>query len=512
MNVRSLLRRSAIYYADKDAFIHGDKTFTFEQCWTRGLRLANGLLDLGLQSGDHIAVLEYNSLRSIDFFLASAIAGFVRVPLYPKSSPLQHKFSLELTRCKALVCDETCTVEIEGLEEKTEGLDHIFIRDNNYEDWLAAQHYKDPNPQVNANDLYYIRFTGGTTGTPKGIPTTHHQFLCQGRDWFYQWPPVQEGDAALHVAPVAHASGMLFLPVWAAGGVNVIAKGTSPMDILDCMEAKKIAYLFLPPTLINLIAREDTAKNRDWSKLKVLMSAAAPIAENTVRMAREVFGDVLYQGYGQSESFPITMMGPQQWFAELEGSVPLRSAGKPLPMSEVEIWNDEGEPLPIGDEGEIVVRCDGQIDYFWENEKETTERIVNGFMRTGDIGKFDKNGYLYLLDRKNDMIISGGFNIYPNELESVICDHPLVREAAVVGIPHSKWGETPLVLAVTDEPDKLSEKDISKQIVNRLGKIKKPAKIIITTEPLPKTIVGKIDRKKIRAPYWQSENRKIAGV
>jgi acyl-CoA synthetase (AMP-forming)/AMP-acid ligase II len=207
---------------------------------------------------------------------------------------------------------------------------------------------------------------------------------------------------------------------------------------MDTIVDEQIQYLFVVPSILNMMNRDPDARTRDFSKLKCIQVGAAPIADDTALTAREIFGDVLWQGYGQTEAVPVTMMGPRQWFAEIEGSEPLRSCGLVLPFADVEIWDDNNKPLPQGVEGQISVRCDGQMVGFWEDDKATAERMVDGWVLTGDIGMIDSNGYLYLLDRAGDTIVSGGYNIYPAELENVLCGHDDVVEAAVFAVPDER--------------------------------------------------------------------------
>ena len=226
----------------------------------------------------------------------------------------------------------------------------------------------------------------------------------------------------------------------------------------------------------------------------------------------KMFGDVLYQGYGQTEALPVCMMGPDEWFSSVKGSNPLRSAGRALPFAYLEI-RDPSDPeinLPIGAEGEIAIKCDGQMIEFWENKKATDERISSdGFVLTGDIGKLDGNGYLYVLDRKDDMIISGGFNIWPAELENIILSHPEVSEVAVFAGPHEKWGETPIAVCVIPKSVEVAESEIIELCSSKLGSYKKPTKVIFQTESLPKSPVGKIQRKILREPFWNKDERRV---
>ena len=205
-------------------------------------------------------------------------------------------------------------------------------------------------------------------------------------------------------------------------------------------------------------------------------------------------------------------MGPEEWFAEIDGSTPLRSAGRPLPFADLAIFDPEThDELPIGAEGEIAIRCDGQMTGFWENPAATAERMHDGWVLTGDIGRVCENGYLYVVDRKDDMIISGGYNIWPAELENVLTDHPAVIEAAVFGIPSEQWGESPAAHVMVDGSTRVSPDELIELCADRLGSYKKPASVVITTDPLPKSPVGKLLRKAMREPYWQGHDRRVAG-
>ena len=315
----------------------------------------------------------------------------------------------------------------------------------------------------------------------------------------------------MHLGPISHASGYLYGPMWLSGGCNVMVDHFEPEQTLEVMEKEKIGYMFMVPTMLNAVIRVENIRKRDWSNLKCLLVAASPISDDTALTARDIFGDVLYQGYGQTEVVPIAMMGPRQWFAELEGSTPLRACGIALPYAELEIWDEENQPLPYGSVGEIVAKTEGQMAGFWNNSEATAERIVNGWVKTGDVGMLDKNGYLYMMDRVDDMIISGGNNIWPAEIENVISDHEAVIEVAVFGIPHEKWGETPYAVCVISDDVKVTEREIIALCAERLGSYKKPSKVEFRTEALPKSPVGKVKRKDLREPFWAGRDRRVSG-
>jgi len=512
MDVTTAMRRAATFFAGREAVVHGEDRLTFAQAWERGCRMANGLIALGLQPGDRVAVLEDNSKEAADFFLGAGIANLVRVPLYPRNSPDAHLHMVGHTGCKALVVAGNYAHEVAGFKDRLPELRHVLVRDQGYEAWLAAQSPVDPMLKISADDLYIIRHTGGTTGRSKGVAFTHRAWLACGRDWFYNYPPVEPGDTCLHLGPISHGSGYLFMPVWVWGGCNVMVDKFDAASAVEIMEQEKIAYLFAVPTVVNALNNEPTVRGRDWSHIKCMLIAAAPISDTTALTAREIFGEKgLYQGYGQTEALLISFMGPRQWFREVEGSTPLRSCGLIMPWADVEIWDEENKPLPLGQPGQIVARVDGQMTGFWNDAEGTKERMVDGWVLTGDIGMIDRNGYLYLLDRAADMIISGGYNIWPMELENAIATHPAVMEVAVFGIPDKRWGETPCAVVVPKPGKRLDEAEIAQLCGEQLGSYKKPGKVVVRAEPLPKTPVGKIKRRELREPFWAGQTRRVAG-
>jgi acyl-CoA synthetase (AMP-forming)/AMP-acid ligase II len=416
--------------------------------------------------------------------------------------------------------------EIDAIRDRLPNVDHVVVRDGTYESWLTEQSADDPDIEIGPDNWYIIRHTGGTTGPAKGVAYTHRSWLAAGRDWFYNFPPMVAGDPCLHVGPISHGSGYLYTPTWLSGGINVMLDHFDPADTLAVIETERIAYMFAVPAMLNTLARHADARRRDLSSLKVVQIGGAPIADETALLAREVFGDVLYQGYGQTEAVPVSMMGPSEWFSEVEGSEPLRSAGRALPFARLEIRDpaESSRVLALGEEGEIAIRCDGQMLGFWDDPEATAERLTaDGFVLTGDIGRIDTNGYLYVLDRKDDMIISGGFNIWPAELENVIADHPSVIEVAVFAVPDDRWGETPMAVCVVEAPavdDAQAEADLIEADLieairtlcgDRLGGYKRPGRVELRTEPLPKSPVGKIQRKVLREPHWADRDRRVAG-
>jgi acyl-CoA synthetase (AMP-forming)/AMP-acid ligase II len=509
LDVREALRRAAVWNADRVAIISGDRQFTFTQAWERGLRLANALLSLGLKPGDRVAVLEDNCIEASDFFLGTAAANLVRVPLYKRNSAEAHAHMIAGTGCRAIVVAKEYEAELAGISDTAPELEHIVVRGDDYEDWLSRHSSNDPNPPVTPEDFYVIRHSGGTTGRSKGMAFSHKAWMHTERDWTYRLPPMEVGDACLHVAPISHGSGYLFVPTWISGGYNILEPRFDPGRVL-CLIAEHGGFFFAVPTMLNDIVSCGDGRH-DFGRLKAIVIAGAPIRPQTALAARAMFGDKLHQFYGQTEAVPATWMTPREWFGETPGSQALLAVGRVMPFVRLEIRDPENRPLPLGEVGEVALQTDGQVEKIWNEPELTAKRLVDGWVLTGDIGRLDRNGYLYLVDRKDDLIISGGFNIWPAELEIVITSLPGVREAVVVSAPHERWGETPVAIVVVNEAAPLSEDDVMQACGERLGGYKKPSKVILQHDPLPRTPVGKISRKNIREAFWEGKSSRIHG-
>jgi acyl-CoA synthetase (AMP-forming)/AMP-acid ligase II len=335
--------------------------------------------------------------------------------------------------------------------------------------------------------------------------------MATERDWIVGLPPFEPGDRCQHAGPISHGSGYLFVPVWLYGGTNILEPKFDANRALDILTTEG-GYFFAVPTMVADMVETAKGRQLDFANVKAIVISAAPIRRPTALAAHELFGDRLYQLYGQTEAVPVVFMGPKEWFSDVPGSDPVVAAGRVMPFAEVEIRDEDNQPAPNGTVGQIAVRCDGQTQEIWNEPEMTQERITDGWVLTGDMGRLDDNGYLYVVDRMTDMIISGGFNIWPAELETVICELPGVREAAVFGVPHDRWGETPLALVVLEEDAYLSDDEVIDACRARLGSYKKPSSVRFQTDPLPRSVVGKIQRKVLRQPYWDGAERFVAGA
>ncbi len=512
MDVPGAMRQSVALFGDRTAVIAGGRSWTFIEAWERGVRLANGLRELGVQPGDRVASVEDNNIGAADVTLGCAVLGAIRVPLYARNARESHAHMLERTGSRVVLADPVYGPAVTGLEQEIGTLEHVLVRDAAYDEWHAGRSTVDPEIDVDPDSLYVIRHSAGTTGRPHGVGYSHHDWLVTCRNFFYRMPNLEHDSVVGHAAPVSHGSGYLFLPAWLHGATNVLFGPFEPLAVLRQMEQLRVTHMFAAPSLLAALAAVPGVADRDWSALQAILVGGGPTTDATARAGRAAFGEVLHQIFGQTEAATLAMMTPREWFAEIEGSTPLRAAGKVFPFARIEIRNAEGKAQPIGEEGEIYARVEGQLKEFWREPDLTRSRLVDGWVRTGDIGRVDANGYLYVLDRADDMIVSGGFNIWPAELESVIADMEEILDVAVVGIPHERWGETPLAVCHVAEGHTVSAEDVVASVVDCLGSYKKPTVVQLTTEPLPRTVTGKLQRKVLREPYWTGHDRRVSGA
>jgi acyl-CoA synthetase (AMP-forming)/AMP-acid ligase II len=511
MDCKTIMLRSVDAWPDRESVVHRDRRLTFAQAWDRGVRMANILREAGMQPGDRIAVLEDNTLESSDFFLACTIGNFVRVPLYVRNSPESHLHMVGHTGCRGMVIASNHAEEGLPIAEQLPSVTFTLIRDESYEGMLASASPEDIATPIHEDDLHLIRHTGGTTAKSKGVAFTHRRWISVARDWLYNWPTIEIGDAFLHQSPISHGSGYFFMPSWMNGGRNVMLEKLVPDLVLDIVEEEKITHMLGIPTILSAIVRHPDIDQRDVSSVKGIMVSGAPVAESTAHLAHKVFGNALYTGFGQTEINPVTFMSAKEWF-DPEHPERILSAGRVQPFADMKILDPEThEEVPVGCEGELAARSDGQMAEIWGEPEETELRLHNGWVLTGDVGRLDEFGYLYIMDRKGDMIISGGFNIYPAELENVILSHPAVTEVAVFAVPNEKWGESPMAVCFVADLDSVTEQDIVELCIERLGSYKKPAQVVFRTEPLPKNAAGKLLRRVLREPYWEGRSRRVSG-
>lgn len=521
MDFGTIIENSATRFGDRVAVWCNGRTQTHAELLDRASRLANTLRGLGLVKGDRVGMLSMNSFETAEQIAGIALGGFVRSGVYAHETGAVNAYLLELVDAKALIVSSALLDNIRPYFASLPLLEHVLVFDGavpegllDYESLLAAADRSLPDVRTSRDDIHVIRFSAGTTGRSKGIVHTVGQWLDNNDEYRWVTPQLDERDAYLAAGQLTHAASLWFWPLLQVGGRIIVMKSFDAGRALHLIEEQHPTVTLVVPTMIQAMLAHPDIDKRDLSSIRCLNYAASPISETTMARALERFGPVLYQLYAQSEAITITMLLPH----EHEPDRPARqrrrsrSVGRPTPNTVVTVVDEDGNPLPPFEVGEIAARAPGVMLEIWKDPATTSARkLPDGSVLTRDMGYLDEQGYLYLADRKEDMIISGGFNIWPTELENAIESIPGVREVCVVGVPHEKWGETPRAFVVADPGAELSEELIIAETRRLVGSTKKVTSVEFW-EKLPKSGVGKILRRQVRETVWKDLDQRISGA
>lgn len=482
MDIGTLIRQSARRYGDAPALDCDGRIMSFREFDAATDRIGNRLLTEGMAPGDRVGVMLPNGIECLATYYALAKAGLVRVPLNEKDTDAQNTYKLDDTGCRGVIHNGR---RPEG------GADIVFEADVT---WLNSFAWSGPSEPCyvprDPEAPYRLGYTGGTTGMPKAVILTMRGEHAEIANFLIDlMPEIGPGDTFLHAAPIIHASGAYFLPSFSRGARSRIMTKFDAKTWLEELQHTRAAYSFLVPTMIALVLDVPGVEDYDTSSLHRLCWGASPIPPSVADKAQRIFGKVLAQSYGQSEApMAITVLQPDEHHR-------IGSAGRAYTLMEVAAMDDEDNFLPPGEVGEIVARGQLLMKGYWKRPDLTELAIRNGWLRTGDLGYVDEDGFVYLVDRRNDMIISGGSNVYPREVEDVLNDHPAVKEAAVVGIPDETWGE--IVHAVVAVRSEVSEQELLDFVAARVARYKRPRSVAVWTE-LPKSPAAKILRREVR--------------
>ncbi|TCP48489.1 acyl-CoA synthetase (AMP-forming)/AMP-acid ligase II [Tamaricihabitans halophyticus] len=506
MDLVSLLRTGAERYAERPAISCDGGTQSYAMVYERCCRLDNALAGLGLQPGDRVATLTDNSPEALELILGIALGGYVRASLYTHNSIDTNLYLLDRVGASVLIVQRDHYDTIAAHLGAARTLRHVLVLDGpapsgvlDYAELLAAASNVDRGVELPLDAPQTIRFSAGTTGKPKGIMHSVRAWTGLGSETASTLPELTTEDCYLAGGPLSHATIMPVPGVLAAGGSVVVLRAFDPAEFLAAIERHKCTLTFGVPTMVQLVARHPAARQTDLSSLRAIIYGGSPMTETALHEARAVFGDIMIQLYGQSEGAPVTYLPPEDHTAQ--GGRLLRSAGKPTINSRITIVDEQGAKLSQGEVGEIAFQSPSAFTEIWGDPAATRARkLPDGSVLTRDMGYLDEQGYLFLTDRKEDMIISGGFNIWPAELENALVAHPAVAEASVVGIPHDKWGETPMALVVLVDGASVTEDELIAWTREKVGPVKRVTSVRFGTE-LPKTPVGKVLRRQVRVEY-----------
>lgn len=517
MDESYLIFRSAKQFAEKPCIIFEDKIFTFREVNERVNSIANALLKIGLNKGDKVAVLQNNCHQEIESFFALSKGGMIKVPIMAMDSIEEIKYKVNDSEANTIILGPEFIDKIGSIRDEIKGIKNYICLDRapsymlDYEELISSSSSAEPTISTSDEDLHSIHYTSGTTALPKGVMMTYKTRNAVLRNFFIDTLSIQPTDVMLHPHPLTHAAGSYVLPHMIRGCANVILPKFDPELLLRAVEKYKVTTVRLVPTaLIRLLEYPDIRKF-DFSTLHTIYYGASPMPTDKLIKLIKIFGQIFIQIFGQSESPScICYLPKHDHVIEGRGVEKLGSVGRPFTDVRVRIVNDSGQDISPGEEvGEVIVKSDTVVKGYWKRPDLTAETIVDGWLHTGDLARIDQEGYIYLVDRKKDVIVTGGFNVAPKEVENVIYSHPAVLEVAVVGVPDEKWGEAVKAAVVLKQGAEVSEKEIIDFCEGKLAAYKKPKSIDFYDNELPKSPAGKILRRAVKEKYWKGLGKRI---
>jgi long-chain acyl-CoA synthetase len=520
MDIIQILDRAVRFFPATTACISGKHRVTYQEFHTRVVRLASALRQSGVQKGERVAVLSVNSQPYLEMYYATAMLGALIVPL---------NFRLAAAELAYILNDSGSTVVLVGPDHEalyaaiqphlqtaptviTTTPGDLPAGMLHYEECLANASDRFTPEAVDEHDLAGLFYTSGTTGHPKGVMLSHRNLVTNAYH-LMNIAHEQEGEVYLHCCPMFHlADGPTSHRITWLGGTHVVLPGFDPVAVLEAIQRERVTSLLLVPTMINLLVNQPTVGDYDLSSLRRILYGASPMPVELLRRANHTFGCDLLHLYGLTETSPLLTMLPPQYVA-LEGEPAqvkrLASCGRAVPGTQVRVVNNQGEEVQPGEVGEIIARGPNVMHGYWNKPEETAAVLRDGWFYTGDLATIDEEQFIFIVDRKKDMIITGGENVYSTEVENALYQHPAVLEAAVLGIPDERWGEVVLALVVLKPGMMATPEALTTHCRSVIAHYKCPRQVELRTEPLPKSGSGKILKAELREPYWQGHGRRV---
>ncbi|MFV0525846.1 MAG: acyl-CoA synthetase [Acidimicrobiales bacterium] len=500
------LRRAETLAPGHEALVCDGARLTYAQLGGRLRQLHGALIGLGTAPGDRIAILSFNSIAFAELYLGVSMAGRVQVPLNFRWAEPELAYALKDSGARILFCDR-------DPGPLADLVDRIFrIDEGGYEALLAGA---EPVPfdegSVAESDLAGLFYTGGTTGVSKGVMLTHRNLVSNAvHTQFVQ--PMNGDDRYLVMAPMFHAAGSIsLLQSVYVGATQVVLPAFAPGTMLDLVENERITQTLGVPTMVAAAVEEQLTNPRDVSSLKVFAHGGSPIANEVLRRGLTAFPRAQFLHlYGATETAPLVTGLPGEAALVADDHDRARSAGQPVMGVEVVIRNPDGEPQPTGEAGEVTIRGANVMAGYWNKPEQTRLALRDGWYWSGDVGRLDDAGYLFLLDRSKDMIISGGENVYCTEVEDALYTHPAVLEATVFGIPSDEWGEAVHAVVVRRDGAGVEADDLIAHCRGIIAGYKVPRSVEFRIEPLPQSGPGKVLKRELRAPYWEGHATSIS--
>ncbi len=487
---------------------------TFDRHLDRVLRLTSGMgKELGIARGDRFAVMALNGHQFEELYHAGLLGAGVVNPLNLRLAPSELELILRDSGTKVCFTDAAFAPLVDRVRSGA-GLERVVLigpgdvpHDVAYEDVIDAGDPVVPD-EPEEDDPAVLMYTGGTTGLAKGVLIDNRAMMLDLYKVATRWG-MHEGFVYLHQTPMFHAASLgAVLAVPAVGATTAFVPMFEPRAVLDAMERFGVTMTVMVPTMIAMLLAHPDFAPESLARLEVLTYGASPMPEELLARLLALFPDTdLYQGYGMTENCGLlTALGPEE---HRRGGPILRSAGRPLPGSVVTVQDDHGHLLPPGQTGEVCARAGNYMRGYWNRPEETEAAFRGGWYHTGDAGYLDEQGYVYLVDRVKDMIVTGGENVYSAEVENAIASHPAVAQVAVIGIPSEQWGEAVHAVVVLKAGEKATEEDLTSWSRERIAGFKVPKSVELRTEPLPLSGALKVLKRELRAPYWEGRDRAV---
>jgi acyl-CoA synthetase (AMP-forming)/AMP-acid ligase II len=508
-----IVYRNALLHSGEEAFICGSQRITFAQFNARVNSLIHGLHSLDVAKGDGIGILSWNCLEYVDVYGAAMKGGFIASPFNPRLHQDELEYLITYSEAKILFVGPEFVPTINSLRSRLSHVKHYISLGGaapdmvSHHELLAGHPSDEPGVEVGKDDPLLIFYTSGTTGIPRGALYSHHRKLDNTRIKALEMG-VKPGDRHIMVLPFFHIGGDSHVwPFFLVGGCNVIMpqKSFDPRAVLQAIQDERATDIQIVPTQLNALLSRQESGEFDLSSLNRIYYAASPMPVELLRKGLAVFGPIFSQGYGQTESGPQITSLPRKAHQVLdrpeEEQKVLRSCGQPSLGVHVRVVDGKNQDVGPGVVGEIIAQSDSIMAEYWNRPEETAEALVDGWLHTGDLAYYDEKGFIYIVDRKKDMIVTGGENVYSREVEEVLYMHPAIAEVAVIGVPDPQWVERVHAVVALEADAAATGDEIISFSKEHLASYKAP-KSVEFLDSLPKNPQGKILKKEIREKYW----------
>jgi acyl-CoA synthetase (AMP-forming)/AMP-acid ligase II len=513
--VGELIDRAAGWFGDAVAVVDGDRRQSFSEVGERSNRLANAFVHLSPATGARVAILMPNRLEFVETDFAIAKAGKVRVPINPRLADREREYLLANSGAETLVYDVQFAPFVEAVRNRLPDLRSAVAVGGDdggafgYESMVQRGSPKPPGVSHAPEDPNFILYTSGTTGQPKGATATNRSRLAATFNMLTDEIDAGPGDAMAHIGAMAHGSGSKVLAFFLRGARNITIAKFEPDRFLELVEGERVTNTFVVPTMVAMLVEAAANSRADITSLRGVSYGGAPIAPARLQEAMEALGNIFVQVYGSCEApHPVLVLSKKNHLVPPGKEARLGSLGREVTSTEVRVAGPDGSPNPVGERGEMWIRGDNVMRGYWNNGAATEEVFEDGWYKTGDVCYRDEDGFIYIVDRARDMIITGGLNVYPAEVEAALHRHPAVAEVAVFGIPDDHWGETVKAVVVLKPGASATAEAIIEHCRKELAGYKKPHSVDFV-EMLPKGSTGKILKRDLQAPYWAGQSRRV---